>query len=279
MRPFVKTGREILGAILILACPIAAHAGNEVEKLLREKLIGHVVALRTAYKGKQLHFDEVGRLQGKSDVGELPFDAVIEVNKVSAKRDSIMFEAERRILVLEKGENKIVAAPTRERLRILVSRPADRGLEGMDQLLLSIFLSGAELDHTLESYWKPAGTANGPPATDEVGAVAGYLQGRPVYTIKMGSGNFIQPPKPIQMKEPEYTEEARARKLTGMTTVLSVVLNEEGVPEVIEIEKTLEAGLDYSSAQAISKWRFKPALKDGKPIAVKVNVEIAFNLY
>jgi len=29
----------------------------------------------------------------------------------------------------------------------------------------------------------------------------------------------------------------------------------------------------------VKTWRFEPALKDGKPVAVQINVEVSFRLY
>jgi TPR repeat protein len=38
-------------------------------------------------------------------------------------------------------------------------------------------------------------------------------------------------------------------------------------------------GLDEKAIESVKNWRFEPALKDGKPIAVQVNVEVSFHLY
>jgi outer membrane biosynthesis protein TonB len=31
--------------------------------------------------------------------------------------------------------------------------------------------------------------------------------------------------------------------------------------------------------EAVQKWRFDPALKDGKPVTVQISVEVEFKLY
>ena len=38
-------------------------------------------------------------------------------------------------------------------------------------------------------------------------------------------------------------------------------------------------GLDEKAVEAIRRWRFEPARKDGVPVAVQINVEINFRLY
>jgi hypothetical protein len=37
-------------------------------------------------------------------------------------------------------------------------------------------------------------------------------------------------------------------------------------------------GLDEESIEAVRTWRFKPAMKDGQPVAVQINVETSFRM-
>ena len=36
-------------------------------------------------------------------------------------------------------------------------------------------------------------------------------------------------------------------------------------------------GLDENAIEAVKQWRFEPAMKDGKPVAVEINVEVTFH--
>jgi len=38
-------------------------------------------------------------------------------------------------------------------------------------------------------------------------------------------------------------------------------------------------GLDEKAIEAVRQWKFKPATKDGHPVAVQVNIEVSFRLY
>jgi len=37
-------------------------------------------------------------------------------------------------------------------------------------------------------------------------------------------------------------------------------------------------GLDEKAIEAVKQWRFEPALKNGKPVAVAINLEVEFRL-
>jgi protein TonB len=38
-------------------------------------------------------------------------------------------------------------------------------------------------------------------------------------------------------------------------------------------------GLDEKAIETVKTWKFDPAMKDGKPVAVQIIVEVAFHLY
>jgi protein TonB len=53
----------------------------------------------------------------------------------------------------------------------------------------------------------------------------------------------------------------------------------DGKPRDIHVSRTLGLGLDEKAIEAVNQWKFEPALKDGKPVAVAINVEVQFRLY
>lgn len=78
--------------------------------------------------------------------------------------------------------------------------------------------------------------------------------------------------------DPEYSEEARKTKTSGVVT-LSVVVGPDGVPRDIKVVRSLGMGLDEQAIEAVSKWRFAPGKHDGVPVSVYANVEVSFRLY
>jgi TonB family protein len=91
-------------------------------------------------------------------------------------------------------------------------------------------------------------------------------------------GGGVSAPRVIYHPDPEYSDEARREKFQG-TCVLWVVVSAEGLPRDIRVSRTLGHGLDEKAIEAMKRWRFEPAQKDGKPVAVTVNVEVSFRLY
>src|SRR5208337_477275 len=47
----------------------------------------------------------------------------------------------------------------------------------------------------------------------------------------------------------------------------------------IRVVHALGMGLDEKAIDAVRRWKFKPAMQDGKPVAVQMAVEVAFRLY
>jgi len=92
-------------------------------------------------------------------------------------------------------------------------------------------------------------------------------------------GNGVSTPRLIKEVKPEYTPEARAAKIQG-TVLLSAVVLEDGTVDDVAVIRSLDTkyGLDGQAVKAAKQWLFSPGMKDGKPIAVKITIELAFTL-
>ncbi len=92
------------------------------------------------------------------------------------------------------------------------------------------------------------------------------------------TGGGVSAPRAIYDPDPEYSDEARKAKYQGVA-VLWVVIGADGLPKDIRVSRSLGMGLDEKAVQAVRNWRFEPALKDGRPVAVQLNIEVTFRLY
>ena len=94
--------------------------------------------------------------------------------------------------------------------------------------------------------------------------------------FKVGGG--ISAPQAVLTPDPEYTEEARRAKTQG-TCTLWLIVDAAGNPRDIRVVRGLGYGLDAKAMEAVRRWHFDPALKDGKPVSVQISVEVEFRLY
>ena len=78
--------------------------------------------------------------------------------------------------------------------------------------------------------------------------------------------------------EPQYTEEARKNQVSG-TVMLRAIFSSSG--EVVQIRalNTLPFGLTERAIAAARQIRFVPAMKNGRPVSVYMQLEYNFNLY
>ena len=113
------------------------------------------------------------------------------------------------------------------------------------------------------------GTGDGPSA----GPGSGNLDDLAVFTI----GNGVTKPQIISQADPEYSDEARKAKYSGLV-ILSIVVNTDGTASAIKLVKSLGMGLDEKAMEAVQKWRFKPGTNKGIPIRVKAQIEVNFRL-
>lgn len=90
-------------------------------------------------------------------------------------------------------------------------------------------------------------------------------------------GGGVSAPAVLAKVEPEYSEEARKAKFQG-TVMLYIEVDENGKPKNLRVVRPLGLGLDEKAIEAVSKWKFRPGFKDGKPVTVAATVEVNFRL-
>ena len=82
----------------------------------------------------------------------------------------------------------------------------------------------------------------------------------------------------ISKPEPTYTKEAREHGKTG-TVILRAIFSYDGTVKNIVVVKGLRYGLNERAIDAARQIKFIPAVKDGKPVSMWMQLEYNFNLY
>ena len=85
--------------------------------------------------------------------------------------------------------------------------------------------------------------------------------------------------KPVILYKPQpvYTDEARKNQVQG-TVTLRIVIDETGVAKNIRVNRGLPDGLSEQAIEVVRKMKFRPAMKDGKPVSFPMLVEVNFFL-
>jgi TonB family protein len=96
--------------------------------------------------------------------------------------------------------------------------------------------------------------------------------------ISRVEGGGTTPPRTIYAPDPEYSETARIAKYNGLVAV-GTIIGPDGNPRDVWIVRKLGLGLDQKAIEAVRRWKFAPATRDGKPVAVQIIIEVQFRLY
>ena len=94
----------------------------------------------------------------------------------------------------------------------------------------------------------------------------------PVYTLASG----ITPPRVTRQVNPQYSPGARGLRIKG-SVVVETVVSSRGAPRNVRVVQGLDRDIDDAVVAAVKQWLFAPARKDGKPVAVRVQIEIQFH--
>jgi TonB family protein len=87
-------------------------------------------------------------------------------------------------------------------------------------------------------------------------------------------GNGVSAPIVLNSVEAEFPNEALERKY-GMC-LISVIVGVDGKPTNLRVVRSLGADMDQKAIEAVNRYRFKPAMKDQKPVRVQITVEVNF---
>lgn len=105
----------------------------------------------------------------------------------------------------------------------------------------------------------------------------GYGSGAGGGVYQVGGG--VSAPSLIYAPEAEFSDEARRAKYQGVC-LISVIVDAQGNPRNLRVIRPLGMGLDQKALEAVQKYKFKPAMKDGRtPVPVMITVEVNFRLY
>lgn len=167
------------------------------------------------------------------------------------------------------------AQPTRAKRKIPIPDPTPDDPEPIVEL--DLVVPETPITQLNDVFFGIPSAAPGPPGLGDGTGPTGTLD----FTgdaFQVGAADGVSAPIPINRPEPRYTEEARRARIQGIV-ILSCIVDEQGAVRNIRVVKGLELGLSESAVTTVSKeWRYKPALKNGKPVPVHFIIRVSFSL-
>ena len=239
-----------------------------------EVWIGRALILRGFPAGNELEYDRAGKLLNGGKVVDWTL-AGMNVEKVSRRgkdekdeKDELELDGTRVAIRHNPDQHQFDRHPLKDVHIKVVFAAADA--PSVSRTMTAIFSTG--IDPALERSMPPEWSHYFFPATEWTGADA--LTG---VTIVPANEKLLVLPEAEKKPEPDYTDQARADKVKG-TVGIRLVVDAEGVPRRITIRQPLGYGLDARTAEAVGRWRFRPGLVGGKPVATEVFVNQAFDI-
>ena len=172
---------------------------------------------------------------------------------------------------------------TRRPLLPPITRPLDR----TPKLIVESAISMEVAMPQINTIGDPLATVKGPPSLGRGSGPGGIGDGTgPGIGDQSGPGlgstfaerwRGVTAPVVIHRVEPDYPDEARKARFQGSVLVY-VEVDEQGRIRSVRVEKPAGLGLDEKAIEAVKQWRFRPATRDGRPVAVPARIDVSFHL-
>jgi TonB family protein len=290
-------------------------AGDITPEELRQLLVGKPLFLRGGYLDNSLSFDEHGRLLGHSPQGSYTL-CVIQVSKVSLNKRKVKLEGVRYGLHFAgqradedpgKALDQVRITPKKKVVTIAIDReimakpkkakgkktrpanetPAAPLAPPQAASNVTTTVTPAHVAKTLrdalDQIFAPKLDERMIAAMPEFWrlyyqAAAHKADYRPSDPAVLRQNTVDRKARLLTKFEPDSNEFAQQNGVAGMT-VYHVVVGEDGKAQQIAVSRPIGFGLDENAVEAIRKASFEPAIKDGKPVPVLVDLVVQFRIF
>lgn len=276
--------RAIILSIAIFLFLSASNArGEDLQDLLNATCINKVYMLRHAITRESQHYDSAGQLLDYSATeGPWTIYGALEIKSVTLSSNRLRLTANRLVYSYDQGKKDLIPGritwnKAKVTLDVALSHPVTT-IEEVDGIFHRIFaLNDTELIETVPDYWRPflQKRASGTSSTTAAGVTE--VKKDSTEAIERINPPDVTAPKPIHTPEPKFSSFARDFRMQG-TVVLTIIVDKTGAVSRPEIVLPAGFGFDEAAATGVLSWKFKPAMRDGNPVAVHMAIEVAFNL-
>jgi len=257
-----------------VAASLAQGQTSVVADQLDSKFKGEIFLLRGFYSGDQLEYDQNGVL--RSTATQEPWTlAHVEITKLTLTPQSIVILGNRMGTLYKNGKPGFVKVG---KVKIEVTRSnldADKK-ETLDQVIGRIFIESEEdLRPLLPEYWQSYLAGNDLKSRSAAWRAKTDSNGYKSQVSVSKTSDRVSAPQPVYLKDPKYTKEAHAHRVEGITR-LGTIIETTGTASNIAILEPLGMGLDEQAILALKQSKFQPAMNNGHPVRVQIEIEMDF---
>jgi protein TonB len=97
------------------------------------------------------------------------------------------------------------------------------------------------------------------------------------FSTAVRADSRLEPPVPVRTVAPDFPNDLRNRGISGVVMV-NVLIDIQGNPRDMRVTRSSNAAFDGPAVEALKKWKFKPAEREGAIVPLRVVIPIRFSI-
>ena len=86
----------------------------------------------------------------------------------------------------------------------------------------------------------------------------------------------VEPPVPVRTVAPNFPNDLHDKGISGVV-VVNVLIDQQGNPQDLKVARSSNSEFEEPAMEALRKWKFKPAERDGSAVSIRVVIPIRFS--
>jgi protein TonB len=97
------------------------------------------------------------------------------------------------------------------------------------------------------------------------------------FSAAMRADGHLEPPVPVRTVAPDFPSDLRTQGISGVVMV-SVLIDVQGNPKDMKVARSSNVAFEEPAVEALKKWKFKPAEREGAIVPIRVMIPIRFSI-
>lgn len=269
------TGSLLVGAAILLlggAAALRAEVSEPDQTALRSQYVKKVLIFRKSYRARsRLEVNADGSVAGNLPPGFWSMDGACQVKDLEFRKDSVTVKCAK-LWANIKDDSQLHYFPASAAVKGKSEYP-----ENIDIVFRTAKteVSAAHFQERVKQLFlgEEDSMLSAAPAP-----IAAYIQKVAIEPDIDPAGTKAfdgTPPQAISTPLPDLSREAALVGQAGKEEFIALV-DDKGRASVMGFTHLLQYGLEETTMEAVKAWKFQPAMKDGKPVAVRMAMEIEY---